>query len=101
MGNVTIIRKQVQETAKQEVNGNTVLYSYSYQENQKPVVIGFSVIRGIEGTPEYTGNTAITGSVRDGNFDVKNQSFQSEDIAMYGVIHDACEEILNPTNENS
>lgn len=99
MSTVTVIRKQVQETAKQVVNGNTVLYSYSYQENQQPPLIGFSVIRGIEGDANYTGNVVITGSVRDNNFDVKNQSYQPEDATLYDVIHTTCQSILNPTSE--
>ncbi len=101
MSTVTVIRKQVQETAKQVVNGNTVLYSYSYQENQQPPLIGFSVIRGVEGNANYTGSVVITGSVRDNNFDVKNQSYQPEDTTLYDVIHTTCQGILNPTNEVS
>ncbi|CAM1341720.1 hypothetical protein [Tenacibaculum aestuarii] len=99
MSTVTIIRKQVQETAQQVVNGNTILYSYNYQENEQPTLIGFSVIRGVSGDANYTGNVLITGSVRNGNFDVKNQSYQPEDAALYDVIHTTCQGILNPTNE--
>lgn len=95
----TIIRKQVQETAQQIVNNNTVLYNYGYQENQTPQIIGFSVIRGEKGEKGFTGNAVITGSFRDGNFDVKNQNYQPEDAKLYDVIHTTCQGILKPNNE--
>ncbi len=100
MSKLEIIQRQVTETAKEiVVNKATILYNYSYEQSQRPMHVGFSVIRGVEGKEGYDGNIAISGSLQEGSFEVRNENYQIGDAALYEAIHATCQTILNPTQD--
>ncbi len=95
MENLTILSTNVSKSAKEVINGNTVNYSWSYEEGKEPSAINFNVIRGVEGDEEYNGNTVVFGQYYpdSGKFDVQNNDFKKDDLTLYDAIYDRCVEL--------
>ncbi len=91
-----IISTNITRQAKEILEGSTVLYNYQFVGEGNPTVVIFQVFRGLEGSENYTGIPAITGSFTNNNFDIKNKSFQSSDGAILAGIHSTCDSLVNP-----
>lgn len=97
MENLTILSTNISKSAKEVINGNTVNYSWSYEENSKPVAINFNIQRGEVGAETFTGNNAITGNYYpDSNkFDVVNNGFTDGDFDVYELVLLRCKELAD------
>ncbi|WP_172917182.1 hypothetical protein [Capnocytophaga canis] len=93
--NLTIISRRENITAKAEVRGNTVTFAYDKNNNQVTAV-AFSVQRGTQGSPEFTGAEAFRGTMYGEAFNVENNSYHIGDSAMYEDIYTVCRQIMNP-----
>lgn len=91
-----IIKTNTTQQAKEIVNGDTVFYSCVFESSTPPIIVAFSVMRGVEGDENYTGNAVITGSFRNGGFDSKNNDYQTTDPALLSAIHITCNSLVNP-----
>lgn len=91
-----IIKTNTTQQSKEVINNCTVFYTYVFEGNQPPIIISFSVIRGIEGDPNYNGTSAITGTFRNGSFETKNSDYQPTDAALLSSIHTTCNSLVNP-----
>ncbi|MFK8283485.1 hypothetical protein [Capnocytophaga canis] len=93
--NLTIISRRENITAKSEVKGNTGTFAYDKNNNQVTAV-AFSVQRGTQGSPEFTGTEAFRGTVYGEALNVENNSYRIGDGAIYDEIFAICQEIINP-----
>lgn len=99
MENLTIISTTQTVQAQEEINGNTVNYSWYSNQNESPTAVNFSVNRGTNGSTEFTGNAVISGAYypESGKFDIQNHNFLESDLVLYGEIWETCKTIGNGT----
>lgn len=103
MENLTIISTNVIVQARQEINGNTVDFSWNNEQGINPTTVNFFVKRGIIGDPTFTGNNAISGSYYSDTqkYDFINNRTENGDSDLYIAILEICKSITNPEdNEN-
>ncbi len=99
--NFTVVSKQVSETQRGIIDGNTVELNYSYTQEQKPLVVSFSVFRGKEGDKGFTGVPAISGHL-DTAGDLQTQTHDKRkrtDRALINKVWDVCEGLLSVEEE--
>lgn len=96
MENLTILSTNVSKSAKEVINGNTVNYSWSYEEGKEPAAINFNVIRGVEGDENYNGNTVVFGAFypETNKYDFNNNDLQPGDEDLYMPILAVCKGIV-------
>ncbi|GIJ96644.1 hypothetical protein CAPN001_12130 [Capnocytophaga stomatis] len=93
--NLEIVSRRESITARANVKGNAVTFMYDKIDGQIQAV-AFSVQRGTQGTPEFTGVEAFRGAMYGEAFNVDNNSYHIGDSAVYEEIYNICKEIVNP-----
>lgn len=101
--NFKTVSKQINETKKGVVKGNTVILNFGYELDQPPQYVGFSIVRGEENQQNYNGNPAISGSLGSGgNFNTQmHEPRQRGDGALIDEVWEICNELLNPTTNGT
>ncbi|MFK8271093.1 hypothetical protein [Capnocytophaga stomatis] len=85
-------------TAQANVKGNAVTFMYDKTDGQIQAV-AFSVQRGMQGTPEFTGVEAFRGTVYGEAFNVENNAYRTSDSPVYDEIYNVCQNIMNPEHQ--
>lgn len=93
--NLEIISRRENITARTIVKDNTVIFAYERADNQVNAV-AFSVQRGTQGSPEFTGAEAFRGSLYGEAFNVENNAYHIGDSAIYDEIFVVCQQIIKP-----
>lgn len=86
-----IIQKTTRITAKEEVQGISVMYSYEFEKDQNPQAVAFSVQKNIETQGSYS---YLQGTVTEHDFNMQNNNFQLSDIDLIKHIHTTCTAII-------
>ncbi len=97
-----VVNQEVTETQQGVIKNNTVVLNYSFRKDETPMYIGFSIIRGKEGDANFTGQSAISGSLgKSGDFNTQMHDKRKRgDGALIDEVWEICDTILNPvTNE--
>lgn len=98
--NFKTVSKQINETQKGTINGNTVVLNFGYELDKKPQYVGFSIIRGEENTENYNGNPVISGSLGvGGNFATQmHENRQKGDGTLIDEVWEICNNIIGDDN---
>lgn len=96
--NLEIVSRRESITAKGIIKNNTVTFAYD-KVNQQVQAVAFSVQRGTQGSPEFTGVEAFRGSMYGGALNVENNAYQIGDSAVYDEIFMVAQSIMNPENQ--
>lgn len=96
MENLTIVSTTTNVQATEIINGNTVNYSYNYEEGKAPLAVVFNLQRGEQGSEGFTGQNAMSGTYYPQNdkFDVNTSSYQPGDGALQEAIYETCKAIV-------
>ncbi|MBS9775006.1 MAG: hypothetical protein KGV59_07635 [Tenacibaculum sp.] len=96
--NFKVVNQEVSETQQGVVNNNTVVLNFSHRKDENPHYVGFSIIRGKESDPKFTGQPFVSGSVNSSG-DLQTQTHgdkQRSDRALLFEVWEICDRLINP-----
>lgn len=94
--NLEILSRRENITARVVINGNTVTFMYD-KVNEQVNAVAFSVQRGTQGSPEFTGQEIFRGTMYGRGLNVENAIYTPKtDSALQDEIFAIGQSIMNP-----
>ncbi len=96
-----VVNQEVSETQQGVLKNNTLILNYSYQNDETPMYVGFSVIRGKKGDVDFTGQIAISGSLgKSGDFNTQMHDKRKRgDGSLIDDVWEICDKLINPVQD--
>ncbi|WGU68262.1 hypothetical protein QIU18_00305 [Capnocytophaga canimorsus] len=94
--NLEIVSRRENITARVVINGNTVTFMYD-KVNDQVSAVAFSVAKGTQGSPEFTGQEMFRGTMYGRGLNVENSVYTPKtDSALQDEIFAIGQSIMNP-----